>query len=39
MLAPLKRRPKRAADKRRLTEFTIRKAKPKATAYFIWDSQ
>jgi integrase len=40
MLATRKRRPKRAADKRRLTELTIQKAKPKkGAAYLIWDTR
>jgi integrase len=39
MLAPIKRRAKRAADKRRLTELSVRKAKPKAAAYLIWDTR
>src|SRR6516162_2772021 len=39
MLAHIKRRPKRPAHKRRLTELTIRKAKPRATAYLIWDQK
>jgi integrase len=38
MLAPIKRRAKRAADKRRLTELSVRKAKPKTAAYLIWDT-
>jgi hypothetical protein len=32
-------RGKRAADKRRLTELTVRTAKPKAAAYLIWDTR
>jgi integrase len=35
----MKRRAKRAADKRRLTELSVRKAKPKAKAYLIWDTR
>src|SRR3974390_1169490 len=38
MLAPMKRRAKRPADKRRLRELTVAKAKPKAEAYLIWDT-
>src|SRR6516164_4567756 len=34
-----KRRAKRAADKRRITELTVLKAKPKTAAYLIWDSK
>jgi integrase len=30
---------KRPADKRRLTELTVKKAKPQAAAYLIWDTQ
>ncbi|MGO8924851.1 MAG: tyrosine-type recombinase/integrase [Xanthobacteraceae bacterium] len=33
------KRRKRPAEKRRLTELAIRKAKPKAEAYLIWDTQ
>jgi integrase len=39
MLSRPKRRAKRAAHKRRLTELTIRKAKPKSAAYLIWDTR
>jgi integrase len=39
MLAQVKRRPKRRADKRRLTELTVKRAKPRAAAYLIWDSK
>jgi integrase len=39
MLAKIKVRPKRAADKRRITELTVSKAKPRASAYQIWDSK
>jgi integrase len=39
MLAHIKRRAKRPALKRRLTELTIRKAKPHASAYQIWDQK
>jgi integrase len=38
MLAPLKRRPKRAPHKIRLRELTVRKAHGKTKAYLIWDS-
>jgi integrase len=31
-------RPKRAANKRRLTELSVRKLKPKAEAYLVWDT-
>jgi integrase len=34
-----KRRAKRAADKRRIAELTVRKAKPKTAAYLIWDTK
>jgi integrase len=30
--------PKRAAQKRKLTELYVRKAKPEATAYLVWDT-
>jgi integrase len=30
-------RPKRAARKRRLTELSVRKARPESTSYLIWD--
>jgi integrase len=39
MLARIKVRPKRPALKRRLTELTIQKAKPRASAYQIWDEK
>ena len=39
MLAKIKVRPKRAADKRRITELTVSKAKPRASAYQIWDTK
>jgi integrase len=39
MLQRSKRRPKRAADRRRLTELAVQKAKPKAEAYLIWDTK
>ena len=39
MLASIKVRPKRAADKRRITELTVSKAKAKTTAYLIWDTK
>jgi hypothetical protein len=38
MLAQIKRRPKRPADKRRLNELAVKKAKLKAEAYLIWDT-
>jgi integrase len=38
MLAQIKRRPKRPAQKRRLTELFIRKAKPRDSAYLVWDT-
>jgi integrase len=31
-------RPKNAANKRRLTELSVRKLKPKAEAYLVWDT-
>src|SRR5215471_15149696 len=31
-------RPKRPANKRRLTELAVRKLKPKAEAYLVWDT-
>jgi integrase len=34
-----KRRAKRAADKRRITELTVRKAKAAKRAYLIWDTK
>ncbi len=37
MLAQIKRRPKRAAHKVRLRELSVKKARPKDTAYLIWD--
>jgi hypothetical protein len=37
MMMQAKRR-KRPAEKRRLTEFAVKKAKPKAEAYLIWDT-
>jgi integrase len=39
MLAQIKKRPKRAADKRRITELTVRKARPRDKAYTIWDTE
>jgi integrase len=39
MLHRPKRRAKRAADKRRLTELSVRRAKGQSTAYLIWDSR
>jgi integrase len=39
MLAPIKRRAKRPAQKKRLTELTVRSAKPQGTAYVIWDAK
>jgi integrase len=38
MLAQIKRRTKRPAQKRRLTELSVRKAKPRTAAYLIWDT-
>jgi integrase len=32
-------RPKRPADKRRLTDLYVRKIKPKVAAYVVWDTQ
>ena len=31
-------RPKRSPRKRRLTEFAVRKARPEAAAYLVWDA-
>jgi hypothetical protein len=31
-------RPKRAALKKRLTELTVKKLKPKRAAYVLWDT-
>jgi integrase len=39
MLAPIKRRPKRAPRKQRITGLTVQKAKPQAKAYLIWDTK
>ena len=39
MLAQIKRRLKRPADKRRLSKLTIAKAKPRGGAYVIWDTK
>jgi integrase len=39
MLAQIKRRPKRPAQKRRLTELSVRKAKPRDSAYLVWDEK
>jgi integrase len=39
MLAPVKRRPKRAPRKQRITELTVRKQRPQATAFLIWDTK
>ena len=39
MLAQPKRGAKRAANKRRLTELFVRKAKPRDEAYLVWDAQ
>jgi integrase len=33
------KRPKRAARKRRLTELSVRKARPEGAAYLLWDTQ
>src|ERR1700745_239680 len=38
MLAQIKRRAKRPAQKKRLTELTVRKAKPRTAAYLVWDA-
>ena len=38
MLAQAKRRAKRPAQKRRLTELFVRKAKPRFSAYLVWDT-
>jgi integrase len=38
MLAQMKRRAKKPAQKRRLTELFVRKAKPRDAAYVIWDT-
>jgi integrase len=38
MLAQIKRRAKRPVQKRRLTELYVRKAKPRAAAYLVWDT-
>jgi integrase len=38
MLAPIKRRAKRGAQKRRLTELFVRKAQPRDKAYLVWDT-
>jgi integrase len=38
MLASIKRRAKRPAQKRRLTELSVRKAKARDAAYMIWDT-
>jgi len=39
MQAQRRKRAKAPAEKRRLTELTVRKAKPQAAAYLIWDTQ
>jgi integrase len=39
MLAQTKRRAKRPTQKRRLTELFIRKAKPRDSAYLVWDEK
>src|SRR6516225_7031464 len=39
MMQARRKREKRPADKRRLTELTVKKAKPQAAAYLIWDTQ
>jgi integrase len=39
MLAPIKRRAKRAARKQRITELTVRKARPQAKAFLTWDTK
>ena len=39
MQASRKREKRRPADKRRLTDLTVKKAKPQAAAYLIWDTQ
>jgi integrase len=38
MQASRKREKRRPADKRRLTDLTVKKAKPQAAAYLIWDT-
>jgi integrase len=38
MLAPIKRRAKREAHKRNLTELFVRKTKPHDKAYLVWDT-
>jgi integrase len=39
MLAPIKRRPKRAARKMRITELTVKRARPPAKAFLTWDTK
>jgi integrase len=39
MLAKHQKREKRPAEKRQLTELSIRKAKPKDQAYLVWDTK
>jgi integrase len=39
MLAPIKRRAKRPAQKKRLTELSIRNARPLGKAYVVWDTK
>jgi len=39
MLAQIKTRPKHPALKRRLTELTVSKAKPRDSAYQVWDTR
>ena len=38
MLAQAKRRAKRPAQKRRLTELFVRKTKPRDSEYLVWDT-
>ena len=38
MLAPIKRRAKRAPQKVRLRELSVKKARPKDKAYLVWDA-
>ena len=39
MLAHVKRRPKRAARKIRITELTVKKAQPQSKAFLTWDTK
>jgi integrase len=39
MLAHVKRRPKRAPRKQRITELTVRKVRPQAKAFLTWDTK